>query len=69
MREETGGYSTITIFHDDRRPCVYLTRASKHLQISQPALSQLVREFEELEQVELFLRHHGRLTGCTDINK
>ena len=43
-----------------------LTRASKHLHISQPALSQLVREFEELEQVELFLRHHGRLTGLTD---
>lgn len=43
-----------------------LTRASKHLRISQPALSQLVREFEEVEQVELFLRHHGRLTGLTD---
>ena len=46
-----------------------LTRASKHLHISQPALSQLVRDFEESEQVELFERHHGRLTGLTDAGR
>ncbi|MBF8152750.1 LysR family transcriptional regulator [Exiguobacterium sp. TBG-PICH-001] len=46
-----------------------LTRASKHLSISQPALSQMIRDFEQLEQVELFIRKHGRLTGLSETGR
>ncbi|WP_114569682.1 LysR family transcriptional regulator [Exiguobacterium flavidum] len=43
-----------------------LSRASRHLHVSQPALSQMIREFEESERVELFRRKNGRLVGLTD---
>lgn len=46
-----------------------LTRASKHLSISQPALSQMIRDFEQLEQVELFIRKHRRLTGLSETGR
>jgi len=42
-----------------------LSVASKKLHISQPALSKYIIKFEEEEQVKLFERSHGRLTGLT----
>lgn len=42
-----------------------LSLAAKKLYISQPALSQFIRTFEETENVELFERHKGRLQKLT----
>lgn len=42
-----------------------LSKASRKLSISQPALTQLIRRFEEEEGIELFLRNNGRLVGLT----
>lgn len=38
-----------------------LSEASKKIHISQPALSQMIKSFEEKENVLLFERSHGRL--------
>ncbi|HAU5238216.1 TPA: LysR substrate-binding domain-containing protein [Clostridioides difficile] len=42
-----------------------LSIASKTLHISQPALSQIIKNFEESEDVYLFERYKGRLNGLT----
>lgn len=42
-----------------------LSDASRKLHISQPALSKYIIKFEEDENLKLFERNHGRLTGLT----
>jgi len=42
-----------------------LSLAAKRLYISQPALSQLIKSFEDSENIELFERSKGRLQGLT----
>ncbi|WP_392562420.1 LysR family transcriptional regulator [Orbus sturtevantii] len=42
-----------------------LSLAAKKLYISQPALSQLIKSFEDSENIELFERSKGRLQGLT----
>jgi len=42
-----------------------LTVASKKLMVSQPALSQVIKSFEYVENVQLFERHKGRLRSLT----
>jgi DNA-binding transcriptional LysR family regulator len=42
-----------------------LTLASKKLMVSQPALSQIIKSFEFVENVQLFERHKGRLRSLT----
>ena len=42
-----------------------LSAASKKLHISQPALTQYIRKFEDEEGIELFTRLSGRLNGLT----
>ncbi|XKM14487.1 LysR family transcriptional regulator [Orbaceae bacterium ac157xtp] len=42
-----------------------LSIAAKKLYISQPALSQLIKSFEQQENIELFERYKGRLKGLT----
>ena len=42
-----------------------LSAASKKLHISQPALTQYIRKFEDEEGIELFTRMSGRLNGLT----
>lgn len=46
-----------------------LSKASKKLHLSQPALTQLIRKFEEEEATEIFLRSNGRLVGLTEIGE
>ena len=46
-----------------------LSRAATILLISQPALTKFIKEFEEQEDVSLFIRSKGRLTGLTPIGK
>ena len=43
-----------------------ITRAAQTLHISQPALSTSVMEFEKQEEIEVFVRSRGRLTGLTE---
>lgn len=46
--------------------CGYnLSEAAKVLHISQPALSQIIKSFEDSEKVYLFKRYKGRLDGLT----
>ncbi|MCL2217106.1 MAG: LysR family transcriptional regulator [Defluviitaleaceae bacterium] len=42
-----------------------LTIASKKLMVSQPALSQIIKSFEYVENVQLFERYKGRLRSLT----
>lgn len=42
-----------------------LSLAAKRLYISQPALSQFIKSFEESENIYLFERYKGRLQGLT----
>lgn len=42
-----------------------LSRASRKLHVSQPALTQYIRKFEDEENTELFIRTSGRLVGLT----
>ena len=46
-----------------------LTTTAKKLFISQPNLSQKIKQLEETENVLLFLREKGRLVGLTEIGK
>jgi len=46
-----------------------LTTTAKKLYISQPNLSQKIKQLEETENVALFLREKGRLVGLTKIGK
>lgn len=46
-----------------------LSKASKVLYISQPALSKFIKDFESKEQVELFVRYKGRLINLTPAGK
>jgi len=46
-----------------------LSAASKKLLISQPALSQIVKSFETVENIQLFERNKGRLQGLTASGK
>ena len=46
-----------------------LTTTAKKLFISQPNLSQIIKQLEETENVLLFLREKGRLVGLTEIGK
>jgi DNA-binding transcriptional LysR family regulator len=42
-----------------------ISAAAKKLHVSQPALTQVIKKFENDEKIELFIRHHGRLSGLT----
>ncbi|GEB28730.1 transcriptional regulator, LysR family [Enterococcus casseliflavus] len=42
-----------------------LTLTSQKIHVSQPALSQFIKNIEENEQIELFTRNNNRLTGLT----
>lgn len=42
-----------------------LTKAAKALNISQPALSKLIKNFERVEGIKLFTYNKGKLTGLT----
>lgn len=42
-----------------------LSSASRKLHVSQPALTQSIRKFEDEENTELFIRSSGRLVGLT----
>ena len=42
-----------------------LTKSSKVLNVSQPALSKLISELENVEQIQIFTRGKGRITGLT----
>ncbi|MGF3067003.1 LysR family transcriptional regulator [Facklamia sp. P12945] len=44
-----------------------MTRAAKHLFVSQSALSQIISSFEEAHNLDLFYRERGRLVGLTPI--
>ncbi len=46
-----------------------LTTTAKKLFISQPNLSQKIKQLEETENVLLFLREKGRLVGLTEVGK
>lgn len=46
-----------------------LTATAKKLFISQPNLSQKIKQLEETENVLLFLREKGRLVGLTEVGK
>ncbi|WP_338231178.1 LysR family transcriptional regulator [Companilactobacillus muriivasis] len=42
-----------------------LTKSSRVLNVSQPALSKLISELENVEQIQIFTRGKGRITGLT----
>jgi DNA-binding transcriptional LysR family regulator len=46
-----------------------LSQSAKILLISQPGLTKFIKEFEEKEEVELFVRSKGRLVDLTPIGK
>lgn len=46
-----------------------LSHSAKILLISQPGLTKFIKEFEDKEGVELFIRKKGRLVGLTPIGK
>lgn len=46
-----------------------LSQSAKILLISQPGLTKFIKEFEEKEDVELFIRSKGRLVNLTPIGK
>ncbi|MFW3652296.1 LysR substrate-binding domain-containing protein [Vagococcus fluvialis] len=46
-----------------------LSQSAKILLISQPALTKFIKEFEEREDVELFVRSKGRLIDLTPLGK
>ncbi|AHG86120.1 HTH-type transcriptional regulator [Bibersteinia trehalosi USDA-ARS-USMARC-190] len=46
-----------------------LSRASQNLYISQPALSMMVNEFENRENIQLFNRANGKITGLTYVGE
>jgi DNA-binding transcriptional LysR family regulator len=46
-----------------------LTKSAHVLHVSQPALSKFVTELEQIEQLHVFSRHKGRLTGLTRLGK
>ncbi len=46
-----------------------LSRSANILLISQPALTKFIKEFEEQEDVALFVRSKGRLVDLTPIGK
>lgn len=43
-----------------------LSKTSEVLHVSQPGLTKFIKDFEEREEVELFIRYKGRLVGLTD---
>ena len=46
-----------------------LSMTSKKLHLSQPALTQYIRKFEDEEKTELFIRSNGRLIGLTNVGE
>ncbi|WP_051221259.1 LysR substrate-binding domain-containing protein [Eremococcus coleocola] len=46
-----------------------LTEAARKIHISQPALSRFISNFEENNDLELFVRKYNRLTGLTSMGK
>ncbi|KRN98755.1 LysR family transcriptional regulator [Companilactobacillus kimchiensis] len=42
-----------------------LTKSARVLNVSQPALSKLIGELENVEQIQIFTRGKGRITGLT----
>ncbi|CAJ1189268.1 putative HTH-type transcriptional regulator [Companilactobacillus crustorum] len=42
-----------------------LTKSARVLNVSQPALSKLISELENVEQIQIFTRGKGRITGLT----
>lgn len=42
-----------------------LTKSARILNVSQPALSKLIAELENVEQIRIFTRGKGRITGLT----
>ena len=46
-----------------------LSRAAEALYLSQPALTKYIKDFEQAEGKELFVRHRGRLVDLTSAGK
>ncbi|AVK64744.1 LysR family transcriptional regulator [Lactobacillus sp. CBA3606] len=46
-----------------------LTKSARVLNVSQPALSKLISELENIENVRIFIRRKGRITGLTPVGK
>ena len=46
-----------------------ISQASRKLMVSQPALSQIIKNFEVRENIQLFERYGGRLLGLTPSGK
>lgn len=46
-----------------------LSRTSQNLYISQPALSMMINEFENRENIQLFNRVNGKITGLTYVGE
>lgn len=42
-----------------------LSRASQNLYVSQPALSMMITEFENRENIQIFKRASGKIIGLT----
>ncbi|MCY9806367.1 LysR family transcriptional regulator [Lentilactobacillus senioris] len=46
-----------------------LTKSAKQLNISQPALSKLIREVESTENIQIFIHKKGRIVGLTSVGE
>lgn len=55
----------VTIVDSDNN----LSAAAKKMHLSQPALSKMIKTFEEEENVELFIRKQGKLSALTTVGE
>lgn len=55
----------VTIVDSDNN----LSAAAKKMHLSQPALSKMIKTFEEEENVELFIRKQGKLSALTAVGE
>ncbi|MGX7265696.1 LysR family transcriptional regulator [Enterococcus crotali] len=55
----------VTIVDSDNN----LSAAAKKIHLSQPALSKMIKTFEEEENVELFVRNQGKLSSLTTVGE
>ncbi|MCF6159754.1 LysR family transcriptional regulator [Furfurilactobacillus milii] len=46
-----------------------LTKSAHILNVSQPALSKFIGELEDTEQIQVFIRNKGRITGLTPVGE